>query len=212
MKLHEPIKNYIQEKHPKGSITQWFGENAYIYKPWGLKAHNGIDIVAPHGTPLLAVEDAEVVSVKTNPDGYGKYIVLMSKTHVSGNYRLWVYGQMSKIHVTVGEEVKAGDVVGLMGNTGFVISGATPFWKTNPYAGTHLHLGLRIVTKNIVGWRYHTGMDKIQVENYDNGYKGSIDPTPYFIEEASEANKKMYKQLLTIQSLINTIRIALSKR
>ena len=130
--MHEPIKNYIQKQHRAGSITQWFGENPVLYRRWGLKAHNGIDCVAPHGTPMMAVEDAAVVDVNLNPEGYGKHIRIMSKTHKNGNYRIWVYAHCSKIHKVVGEEVKAGEVIALMGNTGFVVSGANPFWATNP--------------------------------------------------------------------------------
>ena len=200
--MHEPVKNYTQTKYPEGDITQWFGENPAIYRRWGLKAHNGIDIVAPHGTPLMAVEDAVVVSVKLNPDGYGKHVRIMSKTHVNGNYRIWVYGHCSKVHVLVGEEVKAGEVIALIGNTGFVISGPNPFWEHNPYAGTHLHLGLRIVRKNKDGWRYNSKMDRIKVNNYNNGYKGAVDPAPYF-REVEEFDP--VPQMLTIISLANTV-------
>jgi murein DD-endopeptidase MepM/ murein hydrolase activator NlpD len=197
-----PIKGFNMAYHPKGTMTQAFGENPAIYRRWGLKAHNGQDHVAPHGTPMMAVEDAVVVDVKLNPDGYGKYVRIMSKGHVSGKYRIWVYGHCSKIHVVVGEEVKQGDVIALMGNTGFVISGANPFWKTNPYAGTHLHLGVRIAQKNMGGWRYHSGMDKIEIQDYDNGYKGCIDPALYFTSDEDFDPKP---QMLTIISMLNTV-------
>jgi hypothetical protein len=86
-----------------------------------------------------------------------------------------------------------------MGNTGFVVSGNTPYWEVNPYAGTHVHFGLRL---------YKDG----QVQNYDNGFKGSINPLPYFLDPklkstkilklASEKQDKTLYQLWIIMSSI----------
>jgi murein DD-endopeptidase MepM/ murein hydrolase activator NlpD len=199
--MNNPIKNYIHKKHPEGSVTQWFGENKTLYSRWGLAGHNGIDIVAPHGTPMVAIEDAVVVDVDLNPKGYGKHIRIMSKTHVNGNYRIWVYAHCSKIHKVVGEEVKAGEVIALMGNTGFVVSGSTPWWKTNPYAGTHLHLGLRIVRKSKNGWSYQGSDIKIEVNNYGNGYKGAIDPALYlpgYTEGVLDAEAKRKNKIIEL--------------
>lgn len=207
--MNEPVKDYKQAKYPNGDITQWFGENPDIYRPWGLKAHNGIDIVRPHGSKLLAVEDGVVVDVKLAPDGYGKHIRIRAHKEDNWGYkREWSYGHMSKIHVVVGEPVKAGDVVGLMGNTGFVISGDTPFWKYNPYAGTHLHLGLRMVKEDQSGWSYNSVTPKINVKDYGNGYKGSIDWRNLYEDEEEQRRQMM----LTIISLLNTLLALLKAR
>jgi murein DD-endopeptidase MepM/ murein hydrolase activator NlpD len=47
---------------------------------------------------------------------------------------------LTRIDVFLGQQVEAGAQIGLMGNTGFIVSGLTPYWRYNPYAGTHLHL------------------------------------------------------------------------
>ena len=178
-----PFTKCLLESHPSGSVTQFFGENATLYRRWGLEGHNGVDLVAPHGTPMYAVEDAVVHSVKLNPDGYGKYLRLRTDT------REWTYGHCSSIRVVEGEKVKAGDYIADMGNTGFVISGATPFWKTNPFAGTHLHLGLRLLKDGVV-------------QNYTNGFKGAVDPLPYLMEGQVPTKRQ---QMLTLISILNTL-------
>ncbi len=198
-----PIKGYKQESYPEGSVTQFFGENPKLYKPWGLLAHSGIDIVAPYGTDLLAVEDGTIINVKLDPGGYGKHVELLSDKETSGIFNSWAYGHMSQIGVVVGEKVKAGDKLGEMGNTGFVISGPTPFWKYNPHAGTHLHLRLRKVVKDEGGWSYNKSDIKIEVLNYDNGYKGAIDPAPYFTSDTERMAKlrtiiSLHKQVISV--------------
>lgn len=196
-----PIKNYVQKRYPSGNITQGFGENYELYSRFGMNGHNGIDIVAPWGTDLLAVEDGIVVEVNNDPKGYGKHVRFISGINE------WTYGHCSEIHVQIGDEVKAGDVIAQMGNTGFVVSGATPFWKYNPYAGTHLHLGLRKVKLSPKGWSYKGSDVKFHVVDYENGYKGSIDPSPLFLTE----EEKTRVQLLTLLSLAKQARALLLK-
>lgn len=203
--MHKPFEGCSIKAYPEGSMTQGFAKNPALYRLWGLAGHNGIDLVAPHGTPLFAVEDALVVDVNYSPDGFGKYVRLIARAS-DGTYREWTYGHLSAVHVVEGKEVKAGDTIGLMGNTGFVVSGATPFWEHNPYAGTHLHLGLRILEEDAAGWRYGSFMPKIRVLEVDNGYKGAIDPAPYFTDTDDKRQK-----MLTIISILNTI-IGLQKK
>jgi len=79
--------------------------------------------------------------------------------------------------------VKAGQFVGLMGNTGFVVSGETQYWTggVNKYQGTHLHLNVRELVKDSGGWKYPwKDSPKVKCLNYNNGTKGGIDPVPYF--------------------------------
>lgn len=204
--MNKPFENFSTKAYPEGSMTQGFAENPDLYRPWGLQGHNGVDYVAPHGTPLFAVEDATVIDVNYNPDGYGKYVRLMSRKTSAGKYREWTYGHLSAIHVTKGKKVKAGDTIGLMGNTGFVVSGNTPWWDYNPYAGTHLHLGMRVLEMDDNGWRYGAFMPKVRVMNYDNGYKGGVDFTYFFGEDDKR------QKMLTVISLLNTVVSLLKKK
>lgn len=202
MSLYPPIPKYKHASYPEGSVTQWFAENPKLYRPWGLAAHNGIDIVAPHGTDLYAVEDAIVINVRTRTDGYGAHVRILSKETYDGANREWVYGHMSRIDVVPGQVVKAGDVLGAMGNTGFVVSGATPWWEYNPYAGTHLHLGLRMAVRDDNGFKYHSQSPAIRILNYDNGYKGSIDWRPLM---GAHGQSRKTQQMLTLISLLKTV-------
>ena len=208
--MKPPIKNFKLSEYPKGSVTQWFGENPDLYRRWGLKYHNGIDIVAPHGSPMFAVEDARVVAVKTDSGGYGKHVRIRSLKKRADTYRCWTYGHCSAIHVKEGQIVRAGEHIADMGNTGFVVSGNTPWWKHNPYAGTHLHLGLRLLKEDPRGWSYRGDNIKYNVQDYDNGVKGAVDPYPYLLKLDEVEETKWKKQALTLISLLQTI-IKLSK-
>ena len=204
--MKPPIKNYIQKYYPKGQITQWFGEHIELYKQiLGLtKGHNGIDIVAPWGTPILATTTQTIVEVKDTPNGYGKHIKAIDDEYE------YTYGHLSSISVELGNIVSQGTEIGKMGNTGFVISGATPFWKYNPYAGTHLHLGGRKFRKRVGNESYNIQYSNgIQgtILNYDNGSLGSIDLA--LLIEWDNTNNIRQKQL-TIISLANQV-IALLK-
>ena len=205
--MKPPIKNYINKKYPDGSVTQWYGENPELYqqasKDWAvqIKYHNGVDIVAPYGTPILAPADQTICEVKDNPDGYGRHI-----RGTDGKYE-YTYGHLSLIIVKIGDEVKEGDVIGFMGNSGFVVSGSTPYWEYNPYAGTHLHFGIREIdnrTKNCI--IYQTG--KICIKNYPGDAGGAIDPIPLF--EVNDDEDKIQK-MLTIVSLSNQVITLLKK-
>lgn len=198
MKL--PVEGMMFDDYPNGSVTQWYGENPEIYRLWGMKAHNGIDIVAPWGTPLYAIEAGVIVDHKDDPKGFGKHIRLRSKQAVNGLYREWTYGHLSEISVEPGQVVKEGQMVGKMGNTGFVISGATPFWEYNPYAGVHTHFQLRLLRPSKTGWRYPYDTLKVDVENYDNGYKGAVDPMT-ILGSLRPGDKR--PKMLTLLSLLN---------
>ena len=180
--MRAPVNNFKPYyAHEGGDITQLFGENVELYKTLNIgltKGHNGIDIVRPWGEHLFASTDAVVCELKDNPDGYGKYIRLLEDCS-GGKFREWTYGHLSEIIVKLGQKVLEGQHVGNMGNTGFVVSGDTPYWKTNPYKGTHLHFGVRELKADNAGWAYMGAPTiKVNVVNYDNGSLGNIDPLP----------------------------------
>lgn len=100
-------------------VTSLFGQR------WG-RLHAGIDLGGiREGTPINAVRDGKVVLSRWN-GGYGNNVVIDHGDHMTT-----VYGHGSKLLVKEGQEVKAGDVIMLAGNTG------------HSY-GTHLHLEIRI--------------------------------------------------------------------
>lgn len=201
--MRNPVDDLIWKYYPKGSITQFFGENPKLYANMGLAGHNGIDVVKPWGTPILAVSDQKVVEAKDNPGGYGRHVRC-----VDGSFE-YTYGHLSEIKCSIGQKLREGEILGLMGNTGFVVSGATPYWKHNPYAGTHLHFGMR----QIGPWTgkgffvgYPTG-ETFQMFNYDNGFKGAIDPLPYFQDDQAAE----IQRLLTIRSVLQQLIVLYQK-
>lgn len=180
MKLHEPIAGFKPIAYPEGDVTQFFGENPALYASYGWPGHNGWDITRAYGTPILAVEGGKVVEAKEDAGGNGRHVRIFTQ------HGEWIYGHLSRIDVSIGQQVAAGQQIGLMGNSGFVVSGATPYWEYNPYAGTHLHLtfypGKLRTTEPTWNKAYPSG-DKAIMYYPDNGYNGAVDfsfiePTP----------------------------------
>jgi murein DD-endopeptidase MepM/ murein hydrolase activator NlpD len=75
--------------------------------------HNGLDVAAPHGTPLLAAEDGKVIAIGNAPSAYGVWLAV---EHTNG--LVTAYTHMSSRALDIGQQVKRGDVVGRMGSTG----------------------------------------------------------------------------------------------
>lgn len=90
-----------------------------------LARHNGIDIPAPHGTPIYATADG-IVGRAQRLGGYGNYVEIEH-----GNMIQTRYGHMSSYVVRSGQQVKKGDVIGYVGSTG-------------RSTGNHLHYEVRI--------------------------------------------------------------------
>lgn len=74
--------------------------------------HHGIDIATAHGNPIYATADGTVIQVRTDKIG-GKTIKIR---HMFGF--VTIYCHLSKFLVKVGQEVKRGETIGLVGSTG----------------------------------------------------------------------------------------------
>lgn len=76
--------------------------------------HNGVDLLAPTGTPVLAASDGTVVGAAPNA-GYGNWIRIDHGHNVAT-----VYGHLSAFApgIAGGVKVRRGQVIGLVGNTG----------------------------------------------------------------------------------------------
>lgn len=88
---------------------------------WG-KFHKGIDLSPGDGAPIQAIADG-VVRVSTEAGGdYGVHVWVdhvIDEMLVSSHYAHMQYGSL---RVEVGDEVKVGDVLGLVGSTGFSLA------------------------------------------------------------------------------------------
>lgn len=96
-------------------ITSGFGERTDPFTG-ERDFHNGTDIAAPAGTPILAAADGTVTLANgTDPwgGGYGYYVKI---GHGSGMETL--YAHCSAICVTPGQSVRQGEVIGYVGSTG----------------------------------------------------------------------------------------------
>ncbi|MET7715115.1 M23 family metallopeptidase [Streptomyces sp. NPDC005407] len=95
---------------------------------WSHK-HSGQDFAVPVGTPVKAAYNGVVVKAGPNGGGdgpaYGNAIVIK---HTNGKYSQ--YAHLSKVNVTVGKSVKAGQAIARSGNTG-------------NSSGPHLHFEIR---------------------------------------------------------------------
>lgn len=77
------------------------------------KLHSGIDFAASIGTPIYATADGKVVTVEVRFSGYGKMVEI---DHGFG-YKTR-YAHMHEFAVRAGQNVKRGDLIGYVGNTG----------------------------------------------------------------------------------------------
>ena len=105
---------------PSTKITSPFG-------PRWRRMHNGLDLKVNIGDTIVAAFDGKVRIVKYERRGYGKYVVIR---HDNGLET--VYGHLSKQLVEENQLVKAGEVIGLGGNTG-------------RSTGSHLHFDTRFL-------------------------------------------------------------------
>ena len=105
----------------KGKVGSIWGDS----RDGGKRSHEGIDIFAPKRTPVVAAADAVVTGVKEENLG-GKTIWLRMEKNIS-----LYYAHLDKQLVHLGQLVKKGDIVGLVGNTGNA--------KHTP---SHLHFGI----------------------------------------------------------------------
>lgn len=108
---------------------------SYVSSPYGYRVHpisgekdlhRGMDIAVAGGTPILAIHDGKVISAG-DAGSYGLSVVIEDDKGYRSRY-----AHCSSLSVRAGQEVKRGDVIAAVGNTG-------------NSTGNHLHLE---VTKN----------------------------------------------------------------
>ncbi len=118
-----------------GTVNTWPVPGYYeVSSPFGWRIHpitrkrslhTGTDIPAPSGTKLAAAGDGVVIY----SGWYGAYGNTVIIDHGGGYSTL--YGHQSRVAASEGDQVKAGEVIGYVGSTG---------WSTGP----HLHFEVRV--------------------------------------------------------------------
>ncbi len=104
-----------------GTLTSPFGPR------WG-RTHEGLDIAAPEGTPIVAAASGKVVLMQSEAEsgGYGLFTCVDHGGGIST-----CYAHQSAFGTSVGASVKQGEVIGYVGNTG------------NSF-GAHVHFEVRV--------------------------------------------------------------------
>lgn len=99
------------------------------------KFHNGVDMAAPGGSPILAAYDGEVIASDYN-SSMGNYIMI---NHGGG--LITIYMHASALYVSKGTMVARGDKIAAVGTTG-------------RSTGNHLHFGVRLNGNYVSPWNY----------------------------------------------------------
>jgi murein DD-endopeptidase MepM/ murein hydrolase activator NlpD len=155
----------LQEWH----VNQKFGANFNnFYTSVGMKGHNGVDLRATDGTEVYATHPGRVTYA--GYDGSGGLTIVIRTTEefedINGTPTYWktIYGHLKKdtLRVTGGQSVIAGELIALADNTG-------------RSTGSHLHFGLKPIKRGEEEWVWENS-------EQDNGYKGAVDPMPYFVD------------------------------
>ncbi|MFI7671850.1 M23 family metallopeptidase [Nocardia sp. NPDC049526] len=92
-------------KFASGTFTSGYGER------WGV-LHPGVDVAAPIGTPIYAVEDGTVIDAGPAA-GFGMWVRMRGDDGT-----VTVYGHINTALVSVGQHVIAGDEIATVGNRG----------------------------------------------------------------------------------------------
>jgi murein DD-endopeptidase MepM/ murein hydrolase activator NlpD len=100
-----------------GMINSSFG-------PRGASFHDGIDIAAPEGTPILAIERGEV-AYSDQLRGYGNIVIIR---HAGAMISVYAHNQINLVRE--GQQVERGTIIAKVGSTGRV-------------TGPHLHFEIR---------------------------------------------------------------------
>ncbi|MBI5465058.1 peptidoglycan DD-metalloendopeptidase family protein [Candidatus Gottesmanbacteria bacterium] len=112
------------------------------FQEWGIIGHHGLDFALTEGTEVLAVDSGKIIQSGDN----GDFGISITMQHPWGQS---LYSHLKETKVNQDQEVQAGNLIGLSGQTGSAY-------------GAHLHFGI-----------------KPSSPDQNNGYLGFIDPIPY---------------------------------
>ncbi len=116
-------------KPAEGRISQGYGRTRFAKRGRYYSFHNGVDFANNIGTPIIAARDGRIIGI--GDDGqfaYGKWIAV-----IHDNNLVTLYGHLSLQSVNMGQQVKKGDIIGYMGQTGYA-------------TGPHVHFGVYVAS------------------------------------------------------------------
>ena len=142
-------------------VTSNFG-----FRKW--RHHYGIDLKVHRGDTVKCAFDGVVSVTRYDRRGYGYFTIVRHNNGLET-----IYGHMSKFLAQVGDTLRAGDAVGMGGNTG-------------RSTGYHLHFELRylgnpINPNDIIDFESHSAKNRVLVLTAQNfEYKKEIDKIRYW--------------------------------
>jgi len=191
---------------PSRNITSNFGPR------WG-RTHKGLDIKVYIGDTIRAAFSGRVRIVRYEARGYGNYIVIR---HHNGLET--IYGHLSKQLVRENQDVRAGDVIGLGGNTG-------------RSTGSHLHFETRLcgvalnpallfdfraqdVTADVFHFNKHKHLSGAAAssravasrKNVDNDRNASVSSSSHNSQKAMTSGEKRYHKVSKGETLYSIAR------
>ncbi|MEM8983612.1 MAG: M23 family metallopeptidase [Pseudomonadota bacterium] len=141
--LSFPVKG-----HTRRSIQSFFGD----VRDGGRRRHEGVDVFAARGTPVLAVTDGVATPRQSRRGG--------NTVWLRGNDRSFYFAHLDTVAIERHTAVKAGDVLGTIGNTGNA--------RTTP---PHLHFGI-----------YQRGRGALDPYPYLESFRFRREPAPSVYE------------------------------
>ena len=182
---------------PSRVVTSNFGYRASFGRQ-----HKGMDIKVYIGDTIRAAFSGKVRIVRYEGGGYGKYIVIRHNNGLET-----IYGHLSQQLVSENEEVRAGDVIGLGGNTG-------------RSTGSHLHFETRLCgvalnpallfdfrNQDVTGDYYDFNRDSYERESADaNAARGKIGNGGYTREQVNGGEVGRYNASATGEKLYHKVK------
>lgn len=162
-------------------ISSKFGERLHPIKG-SMTKHFGIDLAADEGNIFVAVADGKVVIAGEN-GSYGNLVVLHHKRGVETRY-----AHAKSLFVTVGQRVKKGEVLGVVGQSGAA-------------TGPHVHFEILKKGKAIDPQDYIYARQNMTLVEY----KASIEPTP--LSKVEDKPTDLFVSLLTPEQIQKTLNI-----
>jgi hypothetical protein len=128
---NDPTRDWIEAAGgpPHDDSLLWPVPGGQLWRGFGFvrtgayrdKLHRGVDIGAPRGTPIVAINDGVVAYSDNRVRGYGNLLVII---HGDGSVSLSAH--CIETFVFAGQHVRRGQIIGAVGDTGFA-------------RGTHVH-------------------------------------------------------------------------
>jgi putative hemagglutinin len=115
-------------------VTSPFGMRKDPLNPANTQMHKGIDIQAKHDNVLATEDKGKVTRVNNNPNTAGGLSVTVEYNRNDGSKYQCTYMHLSSIAVKAGDNVNAGQRLGVTGNTG------------TRTTGEHLHFGVKSIS------------------------------------------------------------------